>query len=83
MSDDIGSDSACFCFSPNLRSAAQFAFYGRLMTLDNSLLLNPNWCHHPLITQLRQKDSLLQYTMTLLQGPKDPVLPTLAKIGTY
>ena len=24
-----------------------------------------------------QKDSLLQYTMTLLQGPKDPILPTL------
>ena len=25
-----------------------------------------------------QKDSLLQFTMTLLQGPKDPVLPTLS-----
>ena len=24
-----------------------------------------------------QKKNLLQYTMTLLQGPKDPVLPTL------
>ena len=24
-----------------------------------------------------QKESLLQYTMTLLQSPKDPVLPTL------
>ena len=24
-----------------------------------------------------QKGSLLEYTMTLLQGPKDPVLPTL------
>ena len=28
-----------------------------------------------------QKDSLLQYTMTLLQGPKDPVLPTLMLIA--
>ena len=27
-----------------------------------------------------QKESLLQYTMTLLQGPKDPVLPTLIYI---
>ena len=27
-----------------------------------------------------QKDSLLQYTMTLLQGPKDHVLPTLLYI---
>ena len=30
-----------------------------------------------------QKNSLLQYTRTVLQGPKDPVLPTLAKIGMY
>ena len=27
-----------------------------------------------------QKDKLLQYTMTLLQGPKDPVLPTLTYV---
>ena len=27
-----------------------------------------------------QKESLLQYTMTMLQGPKDPVLPTLVYI---
>ena len=29
----------------------------------------------------RQKENLLQYTMTLLQGPKDPVLPTLPYIA--
>ena len=29
------------------------------------------------------KDSLLQYTMTLLQGPKDPVLPTLSPTYYY
>ena len=29
-----------------------------------------------------QKESLLQYAMTLLQGPKDPVLPTLLSIQT-
>ena len=28
------------------------------------------------ITIYMRKESLLQYTMTLLQGPKDPVLPT-------
>ena len=27
-----------------------------------------------------QKESLLQYTMTLLQGPKDPVMPTLVTL---
>ena len=32
---------------------------------------------------LWQKYSLLQQTMTLLQGPKDPVLPTLVYIVTW
>ena len=27
-----------------------------------------------------QKESLLQYTMNLLKGPKDPILPTLVSI---
>ena len=49
MRDDIGLGSVCFCFSLNLRSAAQFVVYGRLTTLDDSLPLNPNRCHHPLI----------------------------------
>ena len=52
MGDDIHSGSTCFCFSLNLRSAAQFVVYGHLTTLDDSLSLNPNLCHHPLITQL-------------------------------
>ena len=30
-----------------------------------------------------KKDNLLQYTMTLLQGPKDTVLPTLSNLHTY
>ena len=30
-----------------------------------------------------QKESLLQYTMTLLQGPKHPVLPTLINMPFY
>ena len=52
MSEDIVSGSICFCFSLNLRSAAQFVVYGHLTALDNSLSQKPNWCHHPLITQL-------------------------------
>ena len=28
-----------------------------------------------------QKDSLVQYTMTVLQGPKDPVLPNLMSVS--
>ena len=28
-----------------------------------------------------QKESLLKYTMTLLQGPKDPILPSLIKVA--
>ena len=31
---------------------AEYVFYDRKMTLDDNLSLNPNWCHHPLITQL-------------------------------
>ena len=42
MGNDIGSGSVCFCFSLNLRCAAQFVVYGCLMTLDDSLSLNPN-----------------------------------------
>ena len=56
MGDDIGSGSVCYCFSLNLRSAAQFVIYGRLTTLEDSLSLNPNRCHHPLITQLILKN---------------------------
>ena len=40
-------------------SAAEYVIYGRLTkirltTIDNSLSLNPNRCHHPLITQLSE-----------------------------
>ena len=52
MGDDIGLGSVCFCFSLNLHSAAQFVVYGPLMSLDDSVSLNPNQCYHPLITQL-------------------------------
>ena len=53
MGDVIGSCSPCFGFhSTYIRSEAQFVEYGRLMTLDDSLSLNLNRCHHPLITQL-------------------------------
>ena len=54
MGDDIGSGSGsvCFCFLPNLHSAAQFVVYGCLTTLEDSLSLNPIRCHHPLITQV-------------------------------
>ena len=30
----------------------EYVVYGWKMTLDNNLSLNPNRCHHPLITQL-------------------------------
>ena len=55
MGDDIGSCSVCYCFSHNLRSAAQFVFKGQKTTLKDNLSLNPNQCHHPLITQLSLK----------------------------
>ena len=33
-------------------SAAEHVVYGRLTTIDHKISLNPNQCHHPLITQL-------------------------------
>jgi hypothetical protein len=64
MGDEIGSGSVCFSFSLNLQSAAQFVVYGCLMTLDDSLSLNPNRCQHPLITQLRyKKNDFLRLTL--------------------
>ena len=50
MGDDIG--SVYFDFSVVQLSAAQYVGYGCPMTLDDSLSLNPNRCHHQLITQL-------------------------------
>ena len=42
-----------FWFLQNQRSASQYVVYGRLSTIDDSLSLNPNRCHHSLITQFR------------------------------
>ena len=44
-------------FAVVLLSAAEYVvyrvIYGHLMTIDDSLSLNPNRCHHPLITPLQ------------------------------
>ena len=53
MGDDIGLGSVCFDFAVVQLSAAQYVVCGRLMTIDDSLSLNPNRCHNPLITYLR------------------------------
>ena len=42
-----------FIFAIVQISAAEYVIYGCLTTIDNNLSLNPNRCHHPLITQLR------------------------------
>ena len=41
-----------FWFLRNQRSASHYVVYGRLTTIDDSLSLNSNQCHHQLITQL-------------------------------
>ena len=33
---------------------AEYVVYGWNLTIDSNLSLNPNQCHHPLITQLKQ-----------------------------
>ena len=49
MGDDICSRSICFDFRT---TKVVHLMYGPLTTIDYSLSLNPNRCHHPLITQL-------------------------------
>ena len=55
MGDDIGLGSVCFDFrSTNVvqLSNRKYVIYGRLMTIDDSLSLDPNRCRYPLITYL-------------------------------
>ena len=52
MGDDIGSGCGCFdfCCGAALHCTAEYVVYGPEMTLDDNLSLNPNRCHHLLIT---------------------------------
>ena len=55
LGDDIGLGSVCFDFgSTNVvhLSNRKYVFYDGLTTIDDSLSLNPNRCHYPLITYL-------------------------------
>ena len=59
MGDDIGLGSVCFDFrSTNVvqLSNRKYVVYGRLTTIDDSLSLDPNRCHYPLITYLTSYD---------------------------
>ena len=49
--------------------------WSRVIVYGSKLFLCQN--DSPIGRSFWHKDSLLQYAMTLLQGPKDPVLPTL------
>ena len=51
MGDDIGSGTFFFFEVVQLRTA-EYVIYGWKMALKDNLSLNPNRCHHPLITQL-------------------------------
>ena len=55
MGDDISSGFDCFDFRATNVVQFQYVVYGRLTTIDDSLLLNPNLCHHPLIIKLSLK----------------------------
>ena len=50
---------------------AEYVVYGRKTTLKDILSLNPNRCHHPLITQL----SLMQLTVKALLSPPATLRP--------
>ena len=42
-------------FASEQLCTAEYVVYGRKMTLDDNLSLNPNQCHYPLITQHSHK----------------------------
>ena len=59
MGDDIVSGCVCLIFAVVQLCTAEYVIYGRKTTLDDNLSMNPNQCHHPLITQLTFNTSLL------------------------
>ena len=65
MGDDIGSGSGCYCFSLNLRSAAQFVFSGQKMTLERQSVSEPEPMSSP-ITQLNLHHDINPYVVTLV-----------------
>ena len=52
MGDDIGSGCIFLIFAVVHLCTAEYAVYGRKMTFDDNKSLNPNCCHHTLITQI-------------------------------
>ena len=61
MGDDIGLGSVCLDFcSANVVQLSNWknVIYGCLTTIDDSLSLDPNRCHYPLITYLRKNKQL-------------------------
>ena len=69
MGDDIGSGSVCFDFRSTKvvqLSNVKYVVYGCLMTIDDSLSLDPNWYHYPLITYLSLKNIYLKLHRFLL-----------------
>ena len=52
MGDDIGSGPFALIFTIVQLSAAEYVLYGHQTTVGDSLSLNQNRCHRPLITQL-------------------------------
>ena len=46
--------------------ATEYVVHGRLTTIEDSLSLNPNRCHHPLITQLNLEQTVVKSFSFLL-----------------
>ena len=61
---------------------AECVVYGPKMTLDNNMSLNPNRCHHPLITQLTVKGRSIETRMINLQNWLHPIVHQCVTYGT-
>ena len=76
MGDDIGSGSVHFYFcSTNVVQLSnwKYVIYGCLTTTDDSLSLDPNQCHYPLITYLIQ---ILTFYHTFLY--RNVIMPAIS-----
>ena len=80
MDDDIGSGLVCYGFCRSAALTAEYVLKDQKTILKDNLLLNPNRCHHPLITQLSVGDiciriwtNLDMYDWNVLVYPEMPL----------
>ena len=68
----------CLSVCPRVGKTESLGLWSKVIVYCFNLSFCKN--NRPMGQSFLQKESLLQYTMNLLKGPKDPILPTLVSI---